>query len=118
MNTGIKVAEVADEVAFGSDACVKERFLILARESGTMAEGLRKVLEPLGKVEVIVDRLAGERAVGATDAFPRTVAGADQSQAVGEAFPDLAVEEFAAAGQRVEEIELRQHAPSTGLSTP
>jgi hypothetical protein len=65
MNTGIKVAEVADEVAFGSDACVKERFLILARESGTMAEGLRKVLEPLGKVEVIVDRLAGERAVGA-----------------------------------------------------
>ena len=34
----------------------RERFLILARKAGTMAEGLRKVLEPLGKVEVIVDR--------------------------------------------------------------
>ncbi len=34
----------------------RERFLILAREAGVMTEGLRKVLAPLGKVEVIVDR--------------------------------------------------------------
>jgi hypothetical protein len=34
----------------------KERFLILAREAGSREENLRKVLEPLGKVEVVVDR--------------------------------------------------------------
>lgn len=35
---------------------LKERFLILARETGARADGLRKVLEPLGRVEMVVDR--------------------------------------------------------------
>lgn len=34
----------------------RERFLILAREAGAMAENLRSVLDPLGHVEVVVDR--------------------------------------------------------------
>lgn len=37
-------------------ATVRERFLILARVTGGAVESLRKVLEPLGKVEVVVDR--------------------------------------------------------------
>jgi hypothetical protein len=35
---------------------LRERFLILARVAGPAAESLRKVLEPLGRVEVMVDR--------------------------------------------------------------
>ncbi len=38
----------------------KERFLILAREAGTMTEQLVRVLSPLGQVEVIVDRPLGD----------------------------------------------------------
>lgn len=37
-------------------ATVRERFLILAREAGERAESLRRVLEALGRVEVVVDR--------------------------------------------------------------
>jgi hypothetical protein len=60
----------------GEPPAVRERFLILAREAGSMADQLREVLAPLGKVEVIVDRapegaaadsesakLAGDRAI-------------------------------------------------------
>lgn len=39
---------------------IRERFLILAREAGAQAESLRRVLEPLGRVEVVVDRAEGE----------------------------------------------------------
>jgi uncharacterized HAD superfamily protein/hypoxanthine phosphoribosyltransferase len=42
--------------ANGPPAAVRQRFLILAREAGERAESLRKVLEALGKVEVVVDR--------------------------------------------------------------
>lgn len=49
-----------------------ERILILAREAGTAAERLRKVLDPLGKVEVVVDRpedgvRLGELGAGSTN---------------------------------------------------
>lgn len=37
----------------------RERFLILARETGAMAESLLSVSEPLGRVEVIVDHPPG-----------------------------------------------------------
>lgn len=36
---------------------VNERFLILAREAGPATESLVRVLEPLGRVEVMVDRM-------------------------------------------------------------
>lgn len=54
---GTSNIEVADEILRDSRReGVNERFLILARDAGPMAEGLRKVLEPLGRVEVVVDR--------------------------------------------------------------
>jgi hypothetical protein len=46
-----KTRQAADD----DEAKVKERFLILAREAGPQAESLRKRLERLGRVEVIVD---------------------------------------------------------------
>lgn len=45
-------------------AATGERFLILAREAGGQTESLRKVLERLGTVEVVVDRLSLESGGG------------------------------------------------------
>lgn len=58
MDRELRVAgnERADPQEAKAPDVPRERFLILAREAGSMAENLRKVLEPLGKVEVIVDR--------------------------------------------------------------
>jgi hypothetical protein len=52
----------------GEAPAVRERFLILTREAGSVADHLRQVLSPLGKVEVIVDRAPGGAASHAEDA--------------------------------------------------
>ena len=49
--SNVKVAGLGQEAV-----ATNERFLILAREAGSREDNLRKVLEPLGKVEVVVDR--------------------------------------------------------------
>ena len=54
MDRELKTAPVAIKKARG-----KERFLILTRETGDMAENLMSVLEPLGWVEVILDQPPG-----------------------------------------------------------
>lgn len=52
--------ELKPKPAAQSQDQTQERFLILARVAGTMTEQLIRVLNPLGKVEVIVDRPLGD----------------------------------------------------------
>ncbi len=54
--------EMGDHGGSQPAICRRDRFLILARAEGQAAESLRKVLEPLGKVEVVVDQVRSGRA--------------------------------------------------------
>lgn len=66
--TGDGVAKAQEVVPDGESSAVRERFLILAREAGSMADQLREVLAPLGRVEVIVDRAPEGAAVHGEEA--------------------------------------------------
>jgi predicted O-methyltransferase YrrM len=59
IDRGVRPRAKDADVGGGQGVHAPERFLILAREAGERAENLKRVLEPLGRVEVVVDRIPG-----------------------------------------------------------
>lgn len=62
--------------ATGMTPVKQERFLILAREPSPASERLKRILKPLGKVEVVLDRVGSDDADPAHVLIPEEEAGA------------------------------------------